>query len=453
MFKCGFYEKEITPPLDCDIPGYFLRRKAVGVSTRLYAKAVAIEADGKAVIMITIDAENLPKCVYDRAVGIIKALTGIDERYVMINATHTHIGGPVENPSTYEAPYFSIDMPYIEMLGRMVGDCGVLAYQRLEPMTAKYAMTNVTGIAFVRNYIMTDGSIMTNPGYQNPDIVRPVTESDSEFPVFFFFDESGKPRGMISNFALHHDSVRIDDDAYASRKYNSDYSGVLANEMKQDFGHDFVSIFINGTCGDINHCDFSLSREESGKIIPYIRNGKKLADAARELYKSAKPFEIDCVDAVKETVDINRREISDEEIAELKQLIAELPFEGLRFSISQPQSREYRRARAERMLNIADMPKVVQAPIQALRFGECVLYAIPSEVYVIYGKYIKANSPSKINLVAELANGGPSCYIPSVEIYNTTSYESAPSSAPFEIDTGERYSEKAIELGKKIYNK
>ena len=31
MLQCGFYEKEITPPLGSDIPGYFMKRPSTGV--------------------------------------------------------------------------------------------------------------------------------------------------------------------------------------------------------------------------------------------------------------------------------------------------------------------------------------------------------------------------------------------------------------------------------------
>ena len=45
MLQCGFYEKEITPPLGSDIPGYFMKRPSTGVLDRLYAKAFAV-SDG-----------------------------------------------------------------------------------------------------------------------------------------------------------------------------------------------------------------------------------------------------------------------------------------------------------------------------------------------------------------------------------------------------------------------
>ena len=47
MFEFGFYEKEITPPLGCGVPGYFSLRRGTDVLDRLYARAVVVKDDSK----------------------------------------------------------------------------------------------------------------------------------------------------------------------------------------------------------------------------------------------------------------------------------------------------------------------------------------------------------------------------------------------------------------------
>ncbi len=454
MLRCGFYEKEITPPLGGCIPGFAARREAVGVTSKLYAKAVALEADGKCIIMISIDSLHMIQSVHDTAVEIIEKHTGVESRYVMISATHSHTAGPLNvRPGKYKQANYTPDLEYTAMLGRLVGDCGVLAYQRLEPMTAKFAKSDLHGVAFVRNYIMKDGNVRTNPGYQNPDIVRPVTDIDPEFPVFYFYDEANRLRGIITNYALHHCSVKLLNDPLGDRKYCADYSGVLSDELKREYGEDFVSVFINGDCGNVNHIDVSLTWEEANAQPPFIKIGKIMAERVNQMSKTAVPFEINSVDGIKENAELRRREISEEDAAEYKYLIETMPLDGINRSISNPETKEYKRTIAERMLNYADTPVVQHHPIQALRFGECMVYATPAEMYNDYGKYMKANSPSDINIIAELANGGMCCYIPSHEMFGYGAYESQPSSAPYEEDTGDKMAQLAVELGKKIYNK
>ena len=71
MLRCGFYERETTPPLDASLPGYGCIRYAEGQLSRLYTKAVAIEVDGECAIIISIDAIRTSQTMHDKAVAII----------------------------------------------------------------------------------------------------------------------------------------------------------------------------------------------------------------------------------------------------------------------------------------------------------------------------------------------------------------------------------------------
>jgi len=95
MVKCGFYEADITPPLGCNMRGYNRKRVADGVLEKLYARALAVDVDGVCGIVISIDAIGTPQAIHDVAVERIAAATGISSDRVLINATHTHTGGPL----------------------------------------------------------------------------------------------------------------------------------------------------------------------------------------------------------------------------------------------------------------------------------------------------------------------------------------------------------------------
>lgn len=444
MAKCGFFERDITPPLGGNIPGYGMRRPATGIKTPLYSKAVAIEEGGKCVIIISVDAIGLSKEIHDTAVEIIEKATGVPSSNVLIHATHIHTGGPVgRSKDKYPNPHFTPDENYTLMLARAVGDSGVLAYQRLADCTAKSARGELYGISFVRNYVMKDGSIRTNPGFKNPDIERTFGEMDPDLPVLFFFDENGKPKGAMVNFTLHHDCV-------TGFEYCSDYSGVLAENLKKEFGQDFVTVFVNGTCGNINHFDVSITWEELNEIPPYIRAGNKLTEAVLDLYKKADDFEISVVDGKKELLELTRRDISEEEVAEHKHIYETIPIEGLKFSITNPDAPEYKRFKAEAKLNFALRPKKQSVSIQAIRIGGMMVYAMPGEVYNEFGKLCKSESPLPFNMVAELANDGSTCYVPTPEAFGSPIYESQLPSSEFIPETGEKMARFAVELGKKL---
>ncbi len=114
----------------------------------------------------------------------------------------------------------------------------------MRPSYLKYASGSVKGISFIRNYIMKNGSIKTNPGRLNPEIVKPYGELDEELSIIIVEDENHNPKGAITSFACHQDCVD-------GSRYSGDYSSVLADELKKYYGKDFINVFFIGTCGNI----------------------------------------------------------------------------------------------------------------------------------------------------------------------------------------------------------
>ena len=445
MLRCGFYERETTPPLDGTLPGYGCIRYAEGQLSRLYTKAVAIEVDGECAIIISIDAICTSQTIHDNAVRIISSHTGIPSDRILVHATHIHTGGGVgADKERYTCQTYVPDAQYDSLLGRMAGSCGVLAYQNMKECTAKEASGIMEGVSFIRNFVLKNGEIRTNPPLQDPDIVKPFGTIDKTLSTLFFFDENDKPIGAMVNFQLHHDTV-------AGLKYCSDYSGVLAENLKNEFGEDFVTVFVNGCCGNINHCDVSLSKEEYASRKPFHEYiGNKLAERILEFYKDLKPIEIDVVDGKKDWVELTRRDISKEEVEELRASLYKIPYDGLNISIAKTDTPEYKRFKAEVKLNFAARPKKEKVVVQAIRLGDCMIYAIPGEVYCEFGALIKELSPKKFNMVAELANGGPFCYVPVPEAFDTPIYEAQLPSAEFTEEAGEILARGAAALGNEL---
>ena len=112
MVKCGFYEADITGPLGCNMIGYNKKRVSDGVLEKLYAKAFAVEVDGVCGIVISVDAEFLPQSVHDVAVERITVATGIPSDRILINATHTHTGGPLGVGAAYSIRRIRIIMMF-----------------------------------------------------------------------------------------------------------------------------------------------------------------------------------------------------------------------------------------------------------------------------------------------------------------------------------------------------
>ena len=444
MMLAGFYEREITPALGRSMPGSFEVRIAEGVRERLMVKGAAFELNNKRVIILSVDALFIPQEPYDKAVKKIYEYTGITEPYVLIQGTHTHTGGPISPAKEGAIP---ADEAYLDALGDMIADCGILAFHRMGPVTAKFAKTKVEGITFIRNYKMKDGNIRTNPCPNDKNMVEPFGTPDEEFSVLYFFDEAGAPVGSITNFSCHHCCVDL-------LEYCADYSAVMAREFKLKFGMDYVNVMLSGACGNLNHFDFfSADQWRKHKETPrYVQMGKILAEEVFKLYERAEPIELNVLEAEKEIIQARRRKVPEKLIKEVKKLYEEIPFEQITDlgNISYTETDAYKRAIALRIMDMAELPETLPVCVQAIKLGECMIYGLTGEIYAEHGISIKEKSPGKYNMIASLANAGQMCYIPTKQAYNTTIYEAQLPSAMLESETGYLMVDKAIELANKI---
>ena len=54
---------------------------------------------------------------------------------------------------------------------------------------------------------------------------------------------------MIVNYSLHVDVT-------SGNKISSDFPGYMADNLKKIYGEDLVTLYIQGACGNINHCAY-----------------------------------------------------------------------------------------------------------------------------------------------------------------------------------------------------
>ncbi len=440
MLKAGFYEREITPPLGHDLHGYLSHRYADGVVSRLYAKAVALNKDDKTVIIISIDAIATSTIMHDNIVKRVTEYTGVPAENIMISATHTHYGTctHLEHYGEFNTP----DEAFFDVNERLIADTATLAWQRMEEVgDIKYASSEQHGLGFNRNYYMKDGAIRTNPGWQNPDIDRNVGVTDDEFITLYFFNAEKKPFGAIMNFSCHHDTEGI-------RQICADYSGLLADNMREEFGTNFVTVFLNGACGNINHIN-NFREEKIPKVRARVRIATQLTEAALGHFKTAESINFDTLSCIKNYIPVKRYEYSEEEVKEYEELMKLYPTR-IPFVLDDASSVGFKRAKATHVINISKMPNPINCCIQSIRLGDVNIFALPGEVFCEFGLMIKEQSEGKINIVATCANGAPTCYIPMPVVRGTACYEGQISAAYMQDDAGFIFVDEAVRQAKEL---
>lgn len=440
MLKCGFYETEITPPLGLCIPGYYEERRADNTRHKLYAKAAVMECNGIYAAYLVLDTLYIPQGLCKTVRERVSSNTAIPKDNILIAATHTHTSMPV-SADKYGNDDIELVAKVLENVALRSADAVIMAFKRMEEGKIKFGNGNVEGISFVREYVMKDGSICTNPA-RHTDAVKSYSQADTSLPVLIFENSDGKPMGAITSFALHHDTV-------GGNEYDSDFSGIVSEKVKKIYGEDFILLFFAGFCGNINHIDFLNNRDEKAT--------EEIADnICREFIRVAKNmegFSSDTLDVSTEYVTVNKRFV-DEEFIERAKYLRENPPSEINVSISEPYSDSIVYEASSQILNwyVEDKRQVYELPVQVIRIGDCFIYAMVGEVFSQFGDMIKKESPTHKNILISMANADSADvrgYFPIPELYISSVYESALQSAEFDEDSGIAMTRAIIELAKK----
>lgn len=293
----------------------------------------------------------------------------------MVMATHTHGGGPTLNWGEEVVT----DPLYIDMLVNSVADAVTLAWQRAAESELSVGREQLYGISFVRIYRMKDGGLCTNPSRDKKfDIAEPYTDIDPELSVLAV-KQGNRYVGAVVNFAMHPAIVATD-------QLTGDYISVLANELKRVYGNDFITVFINGACGNINHIDpFDDATRDKGH---YRTVGGALAKAVESAVSHAKPMVSDTVMSLHGIIGIRYRKPTEESLLEAKRHFDSLG-DGLCRSI--PGTKGYKETffALQAFLLMADKNTVREVELQLFRIGDCCIVGTPTQLFNEYGKAIK----------------------------------------------------------------
>ena len=248
--RIGVAEVEITPPVGFPMAGYYHERLAEGTIDPLKAKAIVFRDAQTEAALVVCDligiATDLSKAIRQRA----SEQTGIPVSHIVISGTHSHTA-PDYMKELYlflgkenQAP---LRATYIEKLISAPVEAIVKARANAQPavLESGSALQQIP-VSFNRRSVMRDGSVRTWMSHDHPDVVRAAGPIDPQIELVTIRNEAGEPLGILSNFALHLDTV-------GGMKWSADYPYFIEQTLKKGLGSNVISIFGTGCCGDINH--------------------------------------------------------------------------------------------------------------------------------------------------------------------------------------------------------
>ena len=433
--KCGFFELDITPPLGSIIPGAFEARYGVRIRDRLYVRAfVAIGEETLAIV--SIDACGITWDITERIRTRISRFSPIKPANVMVVATHCHGGGPTLNWGEEVIR----DPAYIDNLVNKAADAVTTSYQNAQESDLVYGRKELFGYSFVRVYRMKDGRLVTNPSRKRPDLIGcPSTTIDAEVLVLAV-KQGERFVGAVVNFANHPAIV-------ANDEISGDYISELSRGMKNIYGWDFVTVFINGACGNINHID----PFDPSTAVRYRERmvGQALAEKAKEAIEHGTQIKNCALATAEKKITVRLRKPSEKAILEAKEVLAHL---GDSLSEMVPGKGGYKDTffAMQALSAMADKRTTREIVLQVFKIGDIYVAGTPGQLFVQFGKAIKKgiNSPCFVSAFANDYAG----YVPVEECFGEKDvYEAklCPTSA-LEPTAGDKIVQGILELYQEI---
>jgi hypothetical protein len=429
-FKAGASKTRMTPPIGSIIGDSYGIRVSEGVHDDLYIKTLVFEHGGEKVAFITLDVISLPHLLVMKSRQLIFQQTGIAVNNIILNATHAH-AGPQMNPLFWDVLGGSAKLKsqeYTHNLPELIAVSVKSAVSKIQPVRVSVGSVQENTISFNRRYLMKDGGFRTNPGKLNPDVVRPAGPIDPALSIVYFESLDKKPVAILVNFALH---VAI----VGGNRFSSDFPGVMSELIGKIKGEEFVTIFTNGTSGNINHVDVSNPDQLSG-FDESRRIGTILAGRVLSALPSLRSIPIQSLKAKTQAINLPVfRSVEQSEAEWARDVISKFGKSGgpgftdvvsawRMLDLVKYQGGLESRHKSTTTVPLTEDGTALETEVSVIAFGDqMALVGFPGDAFVELGLGIKLNSPFPFTIVSEQSGNGTISYMPNKKAFPEGQYE------------------------------
>jgi neutral ceramidase len=431
--RVGVAETDITPPIGFPMAGYYHERLAEGSIDPLKAKAIVFRDNDTAAALVICDLIGIATDLSREVRRLASESTGIPASNIVIAATHSHTA-PDYMKELYlylgKQPQEPLRADYIKKLIDGPVASIVRAHANATPsrLATGFAKQK-TPVAFNRRFVMRDGSVRTWQRFSNPDVVRAAGPIDPEIGLLAIQDpQDGSTRGILSNFALHLDTV-------GGSRWSADYPYFIEQTLRRKLGSDMISLFGTGCCGDINHAN---PRETERNKVDFIGNaiGESITGTLDQLQpftatnayvksqcvqlplQDATPQEVDRAVQILELAKRGEKVEFFDHVTAYKKLILD------QFRHVEPHVKTAEHITWGLSRSLAGIGETLPVDLTVITIGSDVaIVCLPGEVFVELGLAIKQASPFRTTLLIELSNAVETIYVPHRAAYAGGSYE------------------------------
>ncbi len=445
--KVGYAEANINPPLGIGIWGYYVPRFAKGVLDDVEVRAIALSMGGKTAIILSADLCAVTKKVYSRIAEAIERATGVSKDSVFLAATHTHTNAFIEKATAFEADEGIIN-EYADFLVSRVTDTAKLALDDLKPAKVGFGVGYAPDkTSYIRRYKMKDGTTMTCPPIDDPNIDYPIGELDRRVNVVRF-DREGGETVILVNYGLHADTLNRE-------LVSADWPGAMRDTVERAIDNT-KCVFISGAAGDVgstnvhpsggdmNDTEISFDNEmKSPGMVRFV--GRALAGTVLQVYDKVEYIDVNDINILHNYIKVPANVPDKKDLPrahEYKELHEAgrddlIPYTAMELTTVV--------AEALRMCALENGPDNFIFDIVGIKIGDIALVGMPGEPFTEVGVKIKDTEGWRLIMPCGLVNAYEG-YFPVKSAYDEGGYEARTSR--FKSGVAER----VIEGGKEVLN-
>ncbi len=388
--RAGVARRVITPEGDVALAGYYHERIGARVRDDLHCRALVLEHAGCRICIVTLDLISVSRNWADAARAMIVERTGIAPEAILISATHTHTGPSVQGGGRWSPP-----QEWLDALPGMIADTAEAAADNmfdallfLGRQEEYYLASNRLGRTRDGDEVFSSQGVIGHAGPVDPALLAlGVREHD------------GTMRAVLVNYPMHVDVIGGGTADFVS----ADWPGVMDEAISGVYGDQAVTVFVNGTCGDINHRLWHETRQPGEGEVKAVQMGRAFAGLAVNAVEKAEPM------ASFEGCGVKFEDLQSPYYTRDEALMAEAA------ALRGREDLEYFEKAILGSIDRWDRDgQIADVPLQVMRFGELIFVGLPGEVFTKWGLEIKHWSPTEWTFVIELANDALG-YIPTTD--------------------------------------
>lgn len=482
----GWAEETLVPDKKVSLAGQFFERISEYVESEITATAMAVEADGDCMIMVSADLTSVSQYTLNLARDKFAAICPeVDPKKVMLAATHTHTSHTLYQPDRQAAiqmkalmdEFLPKENQYEELVKpddsvmtpkeatEFVTDQIALAAKNAWENRAEAYFTNEFGRAAVgmcRRVQYDDGSSQMWGDVNTANFVALEGGNDSGIELIYTFDKDKKLTGIVANIACP--AQILEQRSFIS----GDYWGRTKNILREKLGE---NVFLLGLCGAAgDQCPRDLVRwvqPETPIDDPNIKHPNPLnRKADPSMYdisgcnRVGKRIANEIISVYEEITDLQDEAVFKHEVKKLdlplrKATIAEYnnAVREIEYYVQQNKGKGAFNFEDKAKLHVhlgtivryqkQQHTEIYPIEYHIIRFGDVAFTTNPFELFLDFGNRIKARSKAAQTFIVQLCCGAGS-YLPTEKAEKAGHYSAYISSGQVGHEGGDLYTRRSI---------